>query len=665
MIKTIETLRSPADPALLAITQAPVISIFPSATNPRKTFDKTDLQELTASVRQHGVLQPILVRPFPPSDWFKSGTPLYEIVAGERRWRAAQSAGLQTIDVKVRDLSDREVLEIQVIENLQRADLHPLEEADGYGRMMRDHGYTADQLAEKIGKSRAYIYGRTKLLDLIEEGRHAFLEGLLNPSSALLLARVPTLKLQSKALGEVIAMSPTSGEAASVRQVKNLLQRRYMLDLAEASFPRDDRDLLPKAGRCVDCPKRTGHQPEIFDDIDSKDICTDPDCYEQKKAAHAARIAAEAQARGLRVISGKEAREVCPNGVPLHRGYEFVSLDACCDDDREGRTYRELLEGASIAITLIEDARRSGALVESVECSTLEQYLAEHGVIADRVTEKKKIDAENKKLDERLRIENAWRVRVWDDARNGASAIHVTSFSHQLFRIVAAAMWRGVSWQGKIEIAEKMGLNGKKVDARVAEIEDSIQQHMSRLEICRLLIDMSVVSDATANRWDIDRKPPTTLLAVAKFQSIDTDAIRKLVVGVKPKAAKISLKTGQSETKAAESETPDANAENDLPATIAAQARGADAAEKPAEAALAPTPVSPDVKAMFSRPAVPVKYRGPNGETWSGRGKKPNWIEAWIAAGKSVDDLVAKAKSEEPIEMNEEPIAAEPELDRP
>jgi ParB family chromosome partitioning protein len=127
--------------------------------NPRKDFREDDLAELAESIRQKGLVQPIVVRPDPSSGG-------YEIVAGERRWRAAQRAQLHQVPVIIRDLSDQDALEIAIIENVQRADLNPVEEAGGYRELMERFGYTQDQLAEVIGKSRSHLANTLRLLKL-------------------------------------------------------------------------------------------------------------------------------------------------------------------------------------------------------------------------------------------------------------------------------------------------------------------------------------------------------------------------------------------------------------------------------------------------------------------------------------------------------------------
>lgn len=160
----------------------PLAKIEPSKTNPRKTFDKAGLDELTESIRKVGILQPVLVRPI-------AGTGRYELVAGERRYRAARAASLEAIPATVRELSDTEVLEIQLVENLQRSDLHPLEEAEGYRQLMA-RKYDVARIAERVGRSIKYVYDRVKLLTLTPEAKEAFRQGRFTAGHAILLARL-------------------------------------------------------------------------------------------------------------------------------------------------------------------------------------------------------------------------------------------------------------------------------------------------------------------------------------------------------------------------------------------------------------------------------------------------------------------------------------------
>ena len=152
--------------------------IRPSALNPRKHFDEAELQELASSIRKHGLVQPLVVRAINPQ-----GTE-YEIVAGERRWRAAQKASLHEIPVIVRPLNDQEALEIAIIENVQRTDLNAIEEATGYRDLVDRFGYKQEELAEIIGKSRSHLANTMRLLKLPESVQKMVCDGELSAGHA-------------------------------------------------------------------------------------------------------------------------------------------------------------------------------------------------------------------------------------------------------------------------------------------------------------------------------------------------------------------------------------------------------------------------------------------------------------------------------------------------
>lgn len=150
--------------------------------NPRRYFDESELQDLASSIRQHGIVQPVVVRTIADNR--------YEIIAGERRWRAAQLAGLVDIPVIIRDVDDRTALEIAIVENVQRSDLNPLEEAMGYELLIADHGYTQNDLGEIIGKSRSHVANSLRLLKLPEPVREMLASGTLSAGHARAL--IPT-----------------------------------------------------------------------------------------------------------------------------------------------------------------------------------------------------------------------------------------------------------------------------------------------------------------------------------------------------------------------------------------------------------------------------------------------------------------------------------------
>ena len=155
----------------------PVDTLVPNPNQPRRDFSAQAMEDLTASIRQKGVLQPLIVRPTNLAD-------RYEIVAGERRWRAAQLAGLHEVPVVIRDFDDTEVLEVAIIENIQRADLNPIEEAAGYRALMDRFGHTQERLAEALSKSRSHIANLLRLLNLPEEVQGHVREGRLSSGHA-------------------------------------------------------------------------------------------------------------------------------------------------------------------------------------------------------------------------------------------------------------------------------------------------------------------------------------------------------------------------------------------------------------------------------------------------------------------------------------------------
>ena len=187
----------------------PLASLRASRFNPRRDFDQGHLDELATSIRERGLVQPLVVRPA------KGEPDKYEIVAGERRWRAAQLANLHEVPVVIRLLSDQETLEIAIIENVQREDLNAIEEGEGYRQLMGNHGYTQDDLAKVIGKSRSHLANTLRLLKLPESVQVLVREGKLSAGHARALI--------GRADAEALALRIVN-EGLTVRQVEALTQ---------------------------------------------------------------------------------------------------------------------------------------------------------------------------------------------------------------------------------------------------------------------------------------------------------------------------------------------------------------------------------------------------------------------------------------------------------
>jgi ParB family chromosome partitioning protein len=208
------------------VKKLPVEFIIANRANPRRTFNNDQLEELTNSIREKGVMQPLLVRPSDDPN-------IFEIIAGERRWRAAQKAGLHEVPVIVRDVGDKEALELAIIENVQRADLNPLEEAMGYGQLIEQFDYTQQDLAQVIGKSRSHVANTLRLLRLPEDVREMVASGTLTAGHArtLITAEDPA----------TLARQIVSG-GLSVREAEALSQQREVAGKKKPSESQVDRD---------------------------------------------------------------------------------------------------------------------------------------------------------------------------------------------------------------------------------------------------------------------------------------------------------------------------------------------------------------------------------------------------------------------------------------
>lgn len=203
------------------------VSVREIAVNPRQPrhdIDAASLQELADSISEHGLLQPLVVTEKSPSE---ATGPRYQLIAGERRWRAAMLAGLRTVPVLVKEASAQETLELALVENLQRADLNPLEEAKAYHQLVEEFGLTQEQVAERVGRSRVAVTNSLRLLKLPEEVQTALLSARISEGHARALLALPQRETKVRVLHTV------EKQALSVRQTEELVRR--LLAVAETS----------------------------------------------------------------------------------------------------------------------------------------------------------------------------------------------------------------------------------------------------------------------------------------------------------------------------------------------------------------------------------------------------------------------------------------------
>lgn len=511
---------TPAVAGVQAIALADLtVSNTGSQAERRAHFDKAAIAELAESIKSVGLLSPIIARPV---------NGYFEVVAGERRFIAAKQAGLKSISVTVRELTDEQVLEIQLIENLQREGLHELAEAEGY-EALQQLGHTANDIADKVGKSKAYVYARMKLLSLSKDARKAFYEGKLNSSTALLLARIPVESVQKEAL-KTITQDRYDG-VMSVRDAQDLIHREYMTRLSDAGFPTEDPDLVPAAGVCSACPKRTGNQPELFGDIKGADVCTDPVCFKAKREAHATRAIAAAKETGQKVIVGKEAKKIAPYGAESSNLHGYKPLDSKSYEDPKGRTVRQLL-GKDYTPTLLQDPE-SGKLVKVAPEADVKKALKDAGV---KSSSGSSMPGTQSAQEKKAKAERAFRQALFAKVREAYPPALARAdwndlalaFVHEMQHETTKQLFKLWGW----EPAKTQYGNGNYEKAAATYIPA-----LSGADLSKLLLDLIFVSDLSVSTWS-DAKPQKLFDAAKRFK-VNAEQVRRQLNGEQiPKAKK-------------------------------------------------------------------------------------------------------------------------------
>ncbi|KAF1051430.1 MAG: Chromosome-partitioning protein Spo0J [Delftia tsuruhatensis] len=554
----------------------PILSIARSLRNPRKHFDAAKLQELADSIKATGVHQPILLRPLPEARiadeqaWAKAEKrerAQYELIAGERRWRASQIAGLAEIPAMIRPMSDADALRAAVIENLQREDVTKLEEAEGYRELLDLGSTTAEEIAKDVGKSRTYIFNVMKVLDLCEEGRDALRQGKIDFSKAQLIARIPDEGLQLKALS-YCAEANYRGDTPSYRSCAEHVQQNYMLNLHSAPFKMTDEALLPAAGSCKACPKRTGANPDLFTDV-SADVCTDPKCYREKEEAHAIAIKRTAVERGQHIIEGREAKTLMPSAWSGEvAGYLRL------DDKRDSPTEKPLrkligkaMERQGILPTLIANPHKNGELVAVITADQAQLLLkeAQQEEAAEKIQQEAQREQQQAKYaaDQKRKsdYETQWRWDVLTETWAALSELGGAPVSDELLRYCARNIARTYSQDRAKKLCKLLDLG------KVAPVE-GLLQHIADNDAPGDLLQLLVMyGDVEYRHWlNDDADANKGLHLVAAHWSVDIAAVK-----AKTKANQRAAEA-QAQAKAAAKASESAAPKADLPLDPAARA---------------------------------------------------------------------------------------------
>ena len=465
-----------------------------SPTNPRRAF--ANIEELAKDIEDHGVLEPILVRPKGKR---------FEIVFGARRFRGSKLAQRDTIPSMIRELSDEKAFELQVAENAQRSDLHPLEEADSYKTLHEKHKKSIEEIAALVAKSPATVRARLKYCTLGEEARQAFFDDRLTAATALIVASVPPQ--QQKAFLKDLFATCRDDVQPSRADAVHLLDRKFRVRLAEAPFDRADVTLVAAAGSCGTCPKRTGAQADLFG-ATKDDVCLDPSCFQAKcDAAWTKRIGAKAA--NERIMADSEAKKVFRFGRVEHDA-NYVDLDEKnYAVSPNGKSYGDLLgkKRSDVEIVLARD--EDGKVRELVSKKAFAAAVPKAGIRVPSASKSKGSasaggntsakDWEKKDRERRKKAEEAAR-QVLADIDTIVTASSKASVNDGFWRVVLRALVRSITPSVENEKAFVKAL-GLKPPAGGAFYQPKIQTQMlaaaARLkgDRARSLIVMRLLAD--------------------------------------------------------------------------------------------------------------------------------------------------------------------------
>lgn len=520
------------------IQRMQVSALVPSKYNAPSRSLEAPLAQLAKSIALHGVLLPLLVRPVTSTIDGEERVTL-EIVAGERRWRAAQIAGLAEVPVILRAMSLLEALELMAIENFQRQELLPIEEADAIEHLLHppsdEAGLSMARIAEALGRSESHIRETHSLCNLVPPAREAFKAERLTKGTALLIARMP-VTIQPKALEALLsAQAKNQGHHLSFKAASELLQGRFMLRLKSAPFRIEADDLVPAAGACSACPKRTGANPDLFSDVAQADTCTDPDCYSTKVDADLELRCAGAEQNGQQVLRGDKALAVLkfgPNSDQLNGDYLYLDRPApeLTDDTR---TLAKALKGFTPTLLILHPDTRTLRPIATVE--TAKKQLKERKLLRApkrRVGEamspvtttsppSAQMSAEISAQRRRVEIERVVRQQVWcaiSAATAGGSTDHPPGLTRTIRQRLAIMLAAGLVITDELDLlAEEFRWNADNFKTHgaaemrrlVAGLEDD------RLNaFITLALPLNVAELRVHDQWS-PTEQPDVLLAIA------------------------------------------------------------------------------------------------------------------------------------------------------
>ena len=482
----------------------PLSILTESKSNPRRIFDDAALKELADSIRSQGVLSPLLVRPLNERS--------FEIVAGARRYRAAQMAESETVPVRIVNLTDAEALEAQLIENLQRRDVHPLEEAQGFRALLNleEPKYSIEQIAAKTGKSPAYVAQRLKLTELAPAVVEAFYKDEIGVGHALLLAKLQPSE-QDQALAACFREDWGGGNKSKrillpVRNLKEWIEHNVMLMLNDAPFSKSDTTLNPQAGSCHDCPKRTGHNKLLFADV-RQDACTDPACYQLKVDAHVAKIIA-AKPKLVQISASYGQPSEGSTAIPRNK---YVEIKQEKPQNNKQRDWPEYKTCKSTTEAIITEGTEKGELRKI--CA--DQNCPVHHPKKQTSRDDAKWKAEQEKQRREQAIANLTGIRVLAAI---AAAVPVRLMKRDLL-FVAEGLALLLDENRLTTLARQHGIRKAKDSDSIGKLFTAYLRRAEESVLGRVIVALTIVLSASRNNIS------QALSDGAAVYKVDTDAI--------------------------------------------------------------------------------------------------------------------------------------------
>ena len=487
----------------------PITALAESPTNPRKRFDAKSLEELAASFKTQGILAPLLVRELEESK--------YEVVAGARRLRAAKLAELEKLPVRVIKLTDAEAIEAQCVENLQREDIHPLEEALGFKSLLElgEPVYTIATIASRAGKSEAYVYGRIRLADLIPPVAEAFLKDQITIGHALMIAKLPASQQQEAFAAAFRGQWTSEGNTQvliPVRELAAWIESNILLQLASAPFDKQDETLVPEAGSCANCPKRTGFNKLLFPDV-RKDSCTSPDCFRAKIDASVKKTL-ETKPQLIQISAAWNSRE----GARLGRN-QYVELEIKKPKPNGGSKLPAVQKPCDkMTEAIVMDGGKRGQVVK---------VCADPACRIHHPNTPSPQQVERERAEERKRIEKD-KLAITTRHRILATVLQRVSAPLKKADLLAVAHYLigHLSYSQVPALAKRHKVEAKKDSASAQELLAKQVGTYDESELCTLLLEISLLDSAyrrsTASRDDV-------LMDAAKRYRVDAEKLQKAV----------------------------------------------------------------------------------------------------------------------------------------